>query len=79
MDPMPTTYSGGDNPFVIKEAASEYTLLDFWSWAFSDVLTNTIRGMLAEFIIALALGIDLKNHVMDGQNLISPMEIMGLK
>jgi hypothetical protein len=60
MDPIPTKYSRGDNPFTIGEIQSGYKLLDFWSWAFSDVLTNTTRGMLAEFIIAMALGIDLK-------------------
>jgi hypothetical protein len=60
MDPISTKYTRGNNPLIIDDAASEYTLLDFWSWAFSDVLTNTTRGMLAEFIIAMALGIDLK-------------------
>lgn len=45
---------------MIKGVPSEYTLLDFWSWAFSDVLTNTTRGMVAEFIIAISLGIDIK-------------------
>jgi hypothetical protein len=60
MDPIPTEYNRGDNPFIIKDAPSKYTLLDFWSWAFSDVLTNTTRGMIAEFIIATALEIDIK-------------------
>lgn len=60
MDPIPTEYTRGRNFFVVNGAASEYKLLDFWSWAFSDVLTNTTRGMLAEFIVAMALGIDPK-------------------
>ncbi len=60
MDPIPTEYTRGRDRFVVNGAASQYTLLDFWSWAFSDVLTNTTRGMLAEFIIAMALKIDIK-------------------
>jgi hypothetical protein len=60
MDPIPIEYTRGGNPFIMKGEPSEYMLLDFWSWAFSDVLTNTIRGMVAEFIIATALRLDIK-------------------
>jgi hypothetical protein len=31
---------------------------DFWSWGYSNLLTNSTRGVLAEYIVALALGID---------------------
>jgi len=30
-------------------------LLDFWSWAYSDLVDNTQRGKLAEFIISQAM------------------------
>lgn len=60
MKPISIQYSRGDNPFKINDGPSKYTLLDFWAWAFSDVLTNTTRGMVAEFIVATALGIDIK-------------------
>ena len=33
-------------------------MIDFWRWAFSDLVSNATRGMLAEFIVACALGID---------------------
>lgn len=36
-----------------------YSLLDFWRWSLSDLMTNATRGILAEFIVATALGIDL--------------------
>src|SRR5690606_33133494 len=36
------------------------SLLDFWRWSYSDILSNTMRGVLAEFIVATALGIDIK-------------------
>lgn len=29
---------------------------DFWRWAFSDLRTNIVRGVLAEFLVARALG-----------------------
>ena len=30
---------------------------DFWSWAYSDVLGNTTRGVFAEYLVANALGV----------------------
>lgn len=32
------------------------TLLDFWRWSVSDLVDNTQRGVLAEFIVATAIG-----------------------
>jgi hypothetical protein len=34
-------------------------VLDFWSWAFSDLRQNNVRGHLAEYIVGLALGVPL--------------------
>ena len=33
------------------------TLMEFWSWAFSDVLVNTTRGVFAEYLVGEALGV----------------------
>lgn len=30
-------------------------LLDFWSWAYSDLMDNTQRGKIAEYIVATAI------------------------
>ena len=30
---------------------------EFWEWAYDDLLTNTTRGVLAEYIVAKAVGI----------------------
>ena len=60
MEPIPIEYSRGESKFTSTKVDTESTLLDFWSWAFSDVLTNTTRGILAEFIVATALGINTK-------------------
>ena len=35
-----------------------YKMLDFWRWGMSNILSNTERGMLAEFIVATAVGFD---------------------
>ena len=34
------------------------SVIDFWSWANSDILNNTTRGVLAEFLVARALSLD---------------------
>ena len=33
------------------------TVGDFWTWAYSDVLINTTRGVFAEFLVGTALGV----------------------
>lgn len=37
-------------------AGLDDTVADFWCWAFSDLRDNTTRGILAEFLVAKALG-----------------------
>lgn len=32
------------------------TLLNFWQWMGSDLISNTIRGVLGEYLVALAVG-----------------------
>ena len=36
--------------------ASDKTMLDYWQWAFSDLVGNTERGVLAEYLVAMAVG-----------------------
>jgi hypothetical protein len=33
------------------------TIGEFWAWAYSDILTNTSRGIFAEFLVGKALGV----------------------
>lgn len=35
----------------------ELTVFDFWQWTASDLVSNATRGLLAEFIVASALGV----------------------
>src|SRR3954451_18080617 len=38
----------------------EASVGDFWAWAFSDLRQNSVRGHLAEYIVAMALGVRLE-------------------
>lgn len=38
-------------------------VLSFWQWSASDLVSNTMRGVLAEYIVALAMGIDTEEGV----------------
>ena len=44
-------------PFCTNYQALGFTLLDFWQWSGSGLAGNTARGILAEFIVASALGL----------------------
>ena len=37
--------------------------LDFWRWAYSDLLGNTERGAVAEYLVASALGISREDRI----------------
>ena len=49
----------GSEPLRLHDQDLSLTLLDFWQWSMSDLVSNLARGRLAEFIVALALGIDV--------------------
>ena len=46
---QPETY------FTHKGKNTCFSILDFWVWMASDVLNNTLRGMVAEYIVSQAL------------------------
>ena len=54
----PTLKKGTENLTTNGQKLNQ-TLLDFWRWSNSDLLSNATRGKLAEFIVASALGIGL--------------------
>jgi hypothetical protein len=59
LDPIKIKYATGDESFIHNGVLTNIKLLDFWAWAYSDCINNTTRGILAEFLVAMALGIDL--------------------
>jgi hypothetical protein len=54
---IPVTKKYGREIFKSKGRGIGVTVLDFWRWAMSDFVSNAPRGVLAEFIVARALGI----------------------
>jgi hypothetical protein len=50
----------GEEQFSIDGKPIGFRLKDFWQWSVSDLISNATRGRLAEFIVATALRIDLK-------------------
>ncbi|RNI32244.1 hypothetical protein EFA69_02645 [Rufibacter immobilis] len=53
----------GQEAFTKDSRCTTFRLLDFWQWSMSDLLNNTSRGRLAEYIVATALGVSDKVRV----------------
>ena len=51
------TRKTGRELFTVGGNAAGMSMADFWVWAYSDMVNNTERGILAEFIVASALGV----------------------
>ena len=47
----------GKEAIVKPDGETIGSLMDFWRWAYSDLIGNAERGVLAEYIVACALGI----------------------
>jgi len=46
---------------------------EFWKWAFSDFMSNALRGVLAEYIVACAIGCTERLRVeCDAYDLVTP-------
>lgn len=46
----------GSEQFKYNNEPQKATLLNFWQWSSSDLISNSLRGILAEFIVAMAVG-----------------------
>ena len=55
----------GNECFYYNNSSTGYLLNDFWQWSASDLLNNTQRGVLAEFIVAKALDIETYSPRLD--------------
>ena len=67
-----------DKPFCLNAGKAilngqSRKVLDFWSWAYSDLMQNITRGYVAQYIVAWALGVDKKpNYPWESFDLRSP-------
>ncbi len=53
---IPRRLSGSET-FLGADGITDFNVLDFWQWSISDLVLNTTRGILAEYIVAKALGV----------------------
>ena len=49
--------------FYVEAGCPSANLSDYWRWSSSNLLDNTERGVLAEFLVANALGLTDKPRV----------------
>jgi hypothetical protein len=69
LQPPPTRLLTGDE----RIAGTTGTVRDFWSWTLSDLRTNTVRPMLAEFLVAQALGAATRPRIeWDAYDVVTP-------
>lgn len=57
---VPATRKSGQERFAEGAVELDFDLLSFWRWSTSDLLSNATRGVLAEYLVARALGVDAK-------------------
>jgi hypothetical protein len=57
-DRLRATRKTGAEQFTRGKTGLGFTILDFWQWSASDLVGNALRGHIAEFLVARALGVD---------------------
>ena len=57
LPPIAACRKTGLERFQAEGADAGFNLLDFWQWSVSDLVSNATRGILAEYIVARALGL----------------------
>ncbi|MEI7607773.1 MAG: hypothetical protein WCJ64_10355 [Rhodospirillaceae bacterium] len=53
--------TGGSERTLHGPGAPGGTIVDFWRWAFTDILVNTTRGVFAEWLVAQLLEIPMSS------------------
>lgn len=63
----------GQENFTKQDIETDIHLLEFWQWSQSNLLNNTLRGTIAEFIVAKAVNATNTIRVeWDAYDLITP-------
>ena len=55
----------GSERFRAKGEDLDFDLLSFWQWADSNLVSNTARGRLAEYVVARAVGLGISDMAND--------------
>lgn len=68
--PLEAPVLTGDEPV---KGLDSVTVRDFWAWGMSDLRTNTLRGVFAEFIVTRAVGSGAARRVeWDAYDVVTP-------
>lgn len=65
----------GEELLTAEDGKPVAKFVDFWKWHASDVISNTMRGYFAEFIVSTALGVDIAKNIRsewDAFDVVSP-------
>lgn len=46
----------GNEEFTLHGASIGISVLDYWAWSCSDLYDNTMRGVMAEFLVYSSIG-----------------------
>lgn len=57
LGPIEPTQRSGQEPFHDGSRPLGFDLLNFWQWSTSDLVSNATRGVIAEYLVAQALGV----------------------
>lgn len=58
LDKIQAKIKTGNEKLIYNSELLDFSLLDFWRWSVSDILSNATRGRFAEFIVATATNIE---------------------
>lgn len=57
LEKVAVTKKTGAEPFHANGQALPFDVLSFWRWSSSDLVSNAMRGVLAEYLVACALDV----------------------
>lgn len=66
----------GNEEFILHSKNAGITVMDFWRWAFSDLINNTQRGIMAEFLVYSSLNQVTQSSIMQIRENWLPFDIM---
>lgn len=60
LNKLQATLKTGQEKLTSNDQPLSFSLIDFWKWSASDLLSNATRGRFAEFIVATATNTDIE-------------------